>query len=364
VQGWACVCRLGGLGDNLVAASVLAPLKRLGYMVEMLTSESFACIFQNNPSVDKLSIKRDEDIPKGAEWVKWFVARGHEYMGGLWNLSHSMEKQHALFETDTNFWWPQDFRRKLCAGSYLETVWDIVGLPTPYEFGQPLFFPTDEEREIAQKTKAKIGKRYLAWVLSGSRVDKVYPYTAQTICRIIKELNIPVVMFGVGGRQFEMAKTVEEDVRRTNSSTEGLHLALSPENSDPGGHQHWSVRRSLSQAIAADLVITPDTGMAWAVAMEAMPKIVLISHASAENITKHWRNTTTLHADPDNVPCWPCHRLHNTMATCTPFLPGTEVAACMADISVERIMGHIERLWEQDHDNGIQKHRHQALEKV
>jgi hypothetical protein len=33
-------------------------------------------------------------------------------------------------------------------------------------------------------------------------------------------------------------------------------------------------------------------------AFEAMPKIMLLSHASEENITKHWVNTTTLHADP------------------------------------------------------------------
>jgi len=71
----------------------------------------------------------------------------------------------------------------------------------------------------------------------------------------------------------------------------------------------------------------------------------MVSHASAENITRHWINTTTLHADPDNVPCWPCHRLHNSIDTCVPFKPGTEVAACMADISVETLMDNIQRLW-------------------
>jgi hypothetical protein len=345
MNGWACICRLGGLGDNIIAASVLAPLKRLGYMVEVITSESFACVYLNNPSVDKLSIKGDADIPKGAEWTKWFVARSHEYMGGLWNLSHSCEKRHALFETDTDFWWPQDYRRKLCGGSYLETVWDIVGLPHPYAYSSPLFFPTEEEEARAVKTKEQIGGRYLAWVLGGSRVDKVWPYTTHAICRIIKELDIPVVMLGVGGKQFAQAEAIQEEVRRSNSTDKDLHLALSPDNSDPGGYQHWSTRRSLTQAIMAELVVSPDTGMAWGVAMEPMPKIVMVSHASAENITKHWRNTTTLHADPDEVPCWPCHRLHNSIDTCVPFMPGREIAACMANISVEQLMENIRRLW-------------------
>ena len=37
-------------------------------------------------------------------------------------------------------------------------------------------------------------------------------------------------------------------------------------------------------------MIGPDTGLMWGVAMEAMPKIMLLSHASPENITKHWTN--------------------------------------------------------------------------
>lgn len=344
MQGWAAVARFGGMGDNLIAASVLAPLKRLGYAVEMITSESYHCVFLNNPNVDKLSVKSDKDVPSGPEWVKWFVARGHEYMGGLWNLSHTVEKQHALFETDTNFWWPQDYRRKICGGSYLETAWDVVGLPHPYEYGKPLFFPTDEEKKRALKTKEEIGGKYLAWILRGSRVDKVYPYTAQAICRIIKELDLPVVMVGQSGREFEMAQSIMEDVKSTNSSTKGLHLALSPENSDPGGDKHWSARRSLTQVVTSDIVVGPDTGLSWGASMEPMPKIVMVSHTSAENITKHWVNTVTLHADPDSVPCWPCHRLHNTIDTCVPTKPGVQAAACMGDISVETLIENVSRL--------------------
>ena len=76
-----------------------------------------------------------------------------------------------------------------------------------------------------------------------------------------------------------------------------------------------------------------------------MPKIVMVSHASAENITKHWVNTTTLHADPDRVPCFPCHRLHNSIDTCTPNKDGGHAAACISDISVETIVCEVDRLW-------------------
>lgn len=332
--GWACLARFGGLGDDLIVASALRPLKRLGYKVEMLTNHPHGCVYFNNPFIDKLTIVGDGHIPTGEGWNKWFETRAKEYDLFV-HLSHTCEGRHALNVGTAAFWWPQAYRRKLCAGSYLETVHDVVGVP--HEFG-PTFFPTEEETARAMKTKEEVGGRYIAWVISGSRVDKVHPYSGMAISRIIHEIGIPVVMVGAGGAQFEHAKSISEHIVRQNGTDKGLHLALSPENSDPGGHQHWGVRRSLTQVLAADLVISPDTGMAWAASMEPMPKVIMVSHASAENITKHWRNTITLHADPAEVPCWPCHRLHDTIETCTPMLDLGKAAACMGDISTELIV--------------------------
>lgn len=347
MRGWAGVARLGGVGDNLVAGSVMRPLKSLGYMTEMITSETAAPVFLNNPFIDKLSVKKDGEIPGGEDWQKWFASRANEYELFA-NLSNSMETRHALHKGTTPFWWPQDYRRKMCAGSYLETAMDILGVP--HEFG-PLFFPTETEIELATRTRdEQIGGRYMVWVLSGSRIDKIYPYASHAICRILKELNIPVVMVGVGGKQFEMAKVIQKEVSRSNSTDKGLHLALSPDSADPGGHQSWSVRRSLTQALVADLVLTPDTGVAWATAMESMPKVAMVSHASAENITKNWVNTTTLHADPVRVPCWPCHRLHDDPSTCV-SAKDMQASACMADISVETVVQTVEKLWLKSKNN-------------
>jgi hypothetical protein len=274
-------------------------------------------------------------IPQGPGWNEWFAERAKEYEQ-FFHLSHTCEGRHALNVGSSGFWWPQDYRRRICSGSYLETVHDICG--APYDFG-PLYFPTEEEKDKAIKTRdEQVGGRYVAWVLSGSRVDKVHPYTGFAICRVIRELDIPVMMFGIGGPQFQDAKAIGENIIRQNGSHKGIHLALSPETSEPGGHQHWDIRRSLAQILQADVVVSPDTGFAWAAAMEPMPKVVMVSHASAENITSHWRNTITLHADPASIPCWPCHRLHDTLETCTPMKDLGKAAACMGDISTELIV--------------------------
>lgn len=340
MQRWAGIFRAGGVGDNLIAASVLRPLKKLGYAVEVITTEKDSgTVFLNNPFIDKLTRKRDGEIPGGDDWQKWFSAKAGEYDIFV-NLSHSCEARHALFKGSTQFWWPQDYRRKLCAGSYLETVHDIVGVP--HIFG-PLFFPTEEERENAARVvQETVGGDFLGWVISGSRIDKIYPYAAMAIGRIIKELDIPVVIFGIGDKQHEMAVQIRDHVTRQNGSRDKLRLVV---QDDVSPEKRWPLRGTLAVASRAGLVVTPDTGTAWAVAFEDMPKLVMVSHTSVENITKHWVNTTTLHADPNRVPCWPCHRLHDTIDTCTPNRDGGHAAACVSDISVETVVQHVDKLW-------------------
>ncbi len=333
--GWACIARFGGIGDNLICASPLRPLKRLGYKVEMLTDHKHGVVFQNNPHIDKLTILPDNHIPTGPDWAKWFERKSKEYEQ-FFHLSHTCEGRHALNVGSSEFWSPPAYRRKRCAGSYLETVHDFCGVA--HDFG-PLYFPTEDEQVRAKRTRdEQIGGPYIAWVISGSRIDKLHPYGGMAVARIIHELGIPVVAFGAGGVQYEHAKAISEHLVRQNGSDKGYHVALSPEGSDPGGPQHWDMRRSLAQLLLADVVVTPDTGLAWAASMEPMPKVVMVSHASAENITTHWRNTITLHADPAVIPCWPCHRLHDTIETCVPMKDLGKAAACMGDISTELIV--------------------------
>jgi ADP-heptose:LPS heptosyltransferase len=341
VNRWAGIARYGGVGDNLIAASVLAPLKRQGYMTEVITSEPNHVVFHHNPHVDKLTIKNVErDIAKNdlAKWQEWMTARANEYDVFV-HASHSGEGRHALFKTMTAFWWPQELRRKICAGSYLETVHDIAQIP--YDFG-PLYFTSEEERDHARRTTSIMGERYICWILSGTRVDKVYPYAPQAIGRIIKEVGAPVLLLGgPSEKEQSMATMIRDVVAVQNGSREGLHIAVPSE----GGEKCWPLRTSLALAHGAALVVSPDTGPAWAVAFEPMPKIMMISHASVENITKHWINTVTLHADADRVPCWPCHRLHDDPSTCVENKEKNG-AACISDISVETVVRTVKEQWE------------------
>jgi ADP-heptose:LPS heptosyltransferase len=67
VKRWAGIARLGGIGDNLIAGSPLAALKRMGYMTEVITGQSDAhVVYHHNPHIDKLTLKLGErDLPQG-----------------------------------------------------------------------------------------------------------------------------------------------------------------------------------------------------------------------------------------------------------------------------------------------------------
>ena len=332
---WAVVARLGGVGDNLMASAVLPYLKEKYGFVEVISATPQHVVFENNPYVDKLSIKQPGQ-PKwedGKKWQEYWLDRASE-VAFFAQLSHSCEGLRAYNESQTAFYWSDTARRKFAGHSYLETVADICEVP--YDQLKPDFFPTETEVAQARNVKELVGGRYVAWVISGTRPDKIWPPAAAAIYRIIRELDTAVVLFGMPGKDFEIAKEIEKSVNIAAGSTRGLHLALSTSTDAP----NWPLRRVLTQVQLADVVVSPDTGPAWAVAMHAIPKIIMVSHASPENITKHWRNTLTLHADPGRVACWPCHCLHDTKESCE-RLSGRkdEVgAACISDITVDKVI--------------------------
>jgi ADP-heptose:LPS heptosyltransferase len=332
LKPWALVARLGGIGDNLIASSVL-PLLAETHNVEVMAQEPQHVVFENNPHIAKLTVRKPGDLPAdGNHWQAWFAHRGREY-DRWFNLSHSCEGMLALLPGQTQFNWPASWRRRYCGVNYLEFVHDIVGVR--HEF-HPRFYPTAEEDEHARETLDKVrgagGYRYVVGiVLSGSRLDKSWPYMPLLVGKLVRELKVAVVLFG-SEAETKIAKHIQDFVAEYNCGYTGMHAAISPDKDKPS----WPIRRSLTTLQHCDLVISPDTGLAWGVAMEAVPKIMLLSHASPVNITKHWANTLPLFADQKRVDCWPCHKLHDTIETCRKA-ENAEAAACIADISHEEV---------------------------
>jgi ADP-heptose:LPS heptosyltransferase len=343
----ALVIRLGGIGDNLIASSVL-PLLAREYTVDVMAQDPQHCVFENNRHITgRLIVKKQGDIPPGDAWQQYFAERAKEYDFCV-NLSHSLETKLALFKNETAFWWPEAFRRRICGHNYLEYIHDLCGVEHDFTEG-PRFYPTDAEMDKAAETLEKVAphsnetghplRKVIGIPISGSRIDKSWPFLPLLCARMLERLPVAIVLFGDGERDLLIAEHVQDFVKLWRGTLDHIHAAITVK-----GKAEWPIRRALTTLRLCDLVLTPDTGLAWGVAMHRIPKVVLVSHASVDNITKHWRNTETLHADPERVSCWPCHRLHDDPSTCRKgpddVMPS---AACMADISHEAVFAAVER---------------------
>jgi hypothetical protein len=80
--------------------------------------------------------------------------------------------------------------------------------------------------------------------------------------------------------------------------------------------------------------VATESVFANAVAFEPMPKVVMLSHSSNENLTRDWINTAALEAP---VACHPCHRIHNASMTMCGKDTVTGAAACMAYYSADLV---------------------------
>lgn len=337
---WCGLFRSGSIGDTLIASSAVAQLAKT-FNVEVMCDEPFGSIWQHNPHVTKLTEVPKDTIPKDQDgWTKWFTSHAKLY-DKFYNLSHSCEALLALLPSQQSwFTWSDSMRRRWCGHNYLEVVHDICELPHVFDPG-PRFYPTDEEIADAKRVKGTVGERAIGIVLSGSRLDKIWPWMPQFVAKLMREQKIPVMLFGGPSHDIEIANQIYTTVQQTNANVADLHTCITRD--DKTVTAEWSMRRNLAQIQECDLVITPDTGLAWGVAMSDMPKIVLLSHASQNNITAHWKNTITLHADIERVPCWPCHKLHDSIETCVKS-DKANAAACISDIHDTVVMDHVVRL--------------------
>jgi ADP-heptose:LPS heptosyltransferase len=316
----AAVFRPGAYGDAIIASSVTYQLKREGYHVTLYTEEHCEPVVRHDPNVDRMVVLGRGQVPEGF-LTQFFEGVAPRYDRAV-NLVESIEKNMIAWPTDTRFLWPDAMRRKIFGGSYLEYLHDLAGVA--HEYNQR-FYPTPAELEGARTWRAKnCGEAPMVLIAaSGSTPPKFWPYLA----RLVEQLADAGVHAVVVGELRDMKlSTVVQGGRLTVIGTQ------------------WPMREVMVLAQVADVVVGQETGLLNAVAMEAMRKVVLLSHSTARNLTGHWINTVALHGE---VPCYPCHRIHLSFKQCT-VDQATGCAACQAAIApgqvLAQVMGEIHRL--------------------
>ena len=284
-----CVVRYGGFGDMIQTANILPVLKRQGYRVTVMTTPKGQDVLKEDPNIDDWFIQDDGQVPNHELNDFWRVVSNR--FDKFINLCESVEGTLLAMPGRANHMWPHAMRHKYLDKNYLEFTSEIAGLPYTSE-GK--FYPTAEERDEA---KGRLGSGLnVMFALAGSAMHKFYPHQDAVIAKILIE-NPVCRIFMVGDDACRLLEQGWEEEPRV--------VLLSGE---------LSIRQTLALAQQMDVVIGCETGVLNAVAFEDNRKVVLLSHSSHENLTKHWKNTIPL--APRGLDCYPCHRLHYGSAFC------------------------------------------------
>jgi len=305
----ACVVRYGGFGDMLQVASILPLLKDQGYRVCVNVTERGENICDSDPNIDELLIQKTDQISIDRLTEYWekmspcfdkFIQLSESIEGSLLLVGDRVEKLNGKATKvpgNPKFYnLSKEDVHELCNVNYMERIHDLAEVPHVFN---PKFFPTSKEKEWAKKIRKKIKFRnIILWALSGSSVHKVYPWTDIVITKVLK-YRPDSCFITVGDNICQMLEVGWEDEKRVITKS-----------------GKWSIRETLSFLEHCSVVVGPETGILNAASTLDCHKIVLLSHSSKENLSKHWKNTSSLEPEEYDNFCFPCHKMHYGFSTC------------------------------------------------
>jgi len=319
----ACVVRHGGYGDQLQASYLLPELKRQGYHITFLTTPLARQIVEHDPHIDEWFMIGHNQVPNH-ELVPFWSVICKNYDKFI-NLNESVEGTLLTLPGRPSHQWPDGVRHKLMNRNYAEFAAMLAEIPFVPE-GK--FHTTPEEDAWAQtfiaeaQHKAELEPAFvIMWVLAGSSPHKFTPHQDTVLKMIFGSLKRAVVVM-VGN---EACKILEQGWEKENrvTLTSGT----------------MEIRKTLALAQHVDLVIGPETGVMNSICYLAVPKVIMLSHSSHENLTKHW---TEAHVIPGQSTCFPCHRLHYSSEYC-PQDNETHAAICQANVDPRLLYAPIEQ---------------------
>lgn len=312
----AGIVRIGAKGDALWASSPAALLKEQGYHITAFVATTGEEVLRHDPNIDRL-VTLPNGVLDDDELLAFWAHQAGKFDKWV-NLIGSVEQRLLYHPSSNEFFLSQKLRHRYGNANYLETIHDYADLP--HVFRQK-FHPSAEEAKWARETREKLLPPGPLVILNacGSGPAKTWPH-AQAFLERMAAAGIVTVVLG--------------DVR-------GIALEEVNEYTAIIGNE-WPVRAALAFAQIADAVVATESMIANAVAMEPMLKVMLLSHSSNENLTKHWKNTAAMEAQA--VACHPCHRIHATLDFCAKDT-ATGSSACMASYGPDTVADFvIERL--------------------
>jgi ADP-heptose:LPS heptosyltransferase/predicted SAM-dependent methyltransferase len=311
------VVRYGAIGDLIQASSVFAGLKRQGYHVTLYCSPPQNELVKFDPNIDAFYEQDKDQVPN--HMLSQFWSYQKKKYDKWVNLSESVEGSFLALPDRTLHTWPPALRHKMMNYNYLQAQHELADLPHEPRVH---FYATKEEREWARKERDKMGEFVIAWPLGGSSPHKTWGGLDHIIAALMLDFpQVHVVLMGDDKcRLLEQGWDKEPRVHKTSGK--------------------WELRKSLAFLQEVDMVIGPETGLVNAVSQLPIPKVIFLSHSTAENLTRDWVNAHPLSSENTVCPgrgnneAPACHQLHYGWTHCK--RAQSNQAQCMEDIKLEQ----------------------------
>lgn len=320
------VVRLGAFGDALWVTDLLAQWKAEGWHITVYTQSQGEQILRNDPNVDRIIYQPahlfDFGDGKVGMWQTAYWLHEEPKYDKFVNLIGSTERRLLPQSFDSDFYLPLEQRQRTMNRNYVEALHEWAGLPFDRNRVQQKFYPSADELAWAAQERAKIDGPLVLINPSGSSVPKWWPYAQQLADMLAGERVYSMIVGDLRTMKFMPAGKY--------GSVVGMDLPI---------------RKLMTLAALADVVVGTESALVNAVAYEAPLKIVLLSHSTHENLTRDWTNTIA--AEPEGLACYPCHRIHADMVHCTHDREAN-AAACQSAAKAEMVMFHI-KSWLRQH---------------
>lgn len=330
IQSWKtkpeksiAVVRYGGMGDQIMTSAIAPVLKEQGFHVTWVTNPQGKDILQHCPYIDDIWTDTAA-LPDPELFEYWTHIRTRMGFSAYLNMMNSVENVTLPQPWQGNYWLSKPLRDALFNLPYMDTTFLQAELETPeargWERSGAKFYLSKEEESWARKERQSLNGQYVVTLaLAGSNAQKRYPWWRQVIRGLLEQPDITVV--SIGG---PAEKVLYQREQETPDS-----LPVHPRHLQKAGE--WTHRQANAFAMVSDLVVGPETGTLNAVGEMSLPKVLLLSHSTEEQLCKYWQEYTALKADTEFAPCAPCHRIHWDFAHCNRD-EATGAALCAAGI--------------------------------
>lgn len=294
----ALIARYGAFGDLVMITPLIRALSEEGYHVTCNVQSYSATVLKHNPFVDNMITQEREAIPNhwlGEYWDYW-KPQYDKYI----NLSESIEGKLLKVEGRRDFYTTKEWRNEEFGSiNYQDFTMKLGGYPDRTGELPEIYFSKAEEKKVKKfiDSAHATGRRFLMMCpLRGSSHHKQYPLLGVTLETWLKDKpDVEVILTG---------------------DTTSLPLVFEHPQVTSLVHSPWTLREIMLMTKYVNVVLGPETGIINAASSYDTPKIVYLSHSSADNLAKYWKNTQILEPDAAVAQCYPCHQLHYTLESC------------------------------------------------